>query len=114
MADGRSIAFPVLKINETSFDRQERMTLVRDEQGYALDTHDGQRYRFLPFDGDEQNQLLMSLSIKASGACIHFQYDNQARLVQITDSGNRLIRFTYTDDNRIHKIFLPKIGRAHV
>ncbi|MGB3609264.1 MAG: RHS repeat-associated core domain-containing protein, partial [Cellvibrio sp.] len=118
MADGRSIAFPVLKISETSFDRQERMTLVRDEQGYALDTHDGQRYRFLPFDGDEQNQLLMSLSIKASGASIHFQYDNQARLGQITDSGNRLIRFTYTDDNRIHKIFLPtpesNLTRSHL
>ena len=118
MADGRSIAFPSLKAGETSFDRQERMTLLRDEQGYALDTSDGQRYRFFPFGDDEQNQLLMSLSAKASGATIQFQYDTSARLVQIIDSGNRLIRLSYTDNNKIHKIFLPapesNVTRSHL
>ena len=118
MADGRPIAFPTLKVNETSFDRQERITLLRDEQGYALDTSDGQRYRFFPFGGDEQNQLLMSLSVKASGATIQFQYDTSARLVQIIDSGNRVIRFTYTDENKVHKIFLPapesNLTRSHL
>ena len=39
-----------------SFDRQERMTLLRDEEGYALDTADKKRYRFQPFNGNAEQQ----------------------------------------------------------
>lgn len=108
LADGRSVAFPVLHINEKSFDRQERMTLLRDAEGYALDTKDKQRYRFTPFQGQAEKQLLTSLSQTTSGASIYFYYNEQAQLQQITDSGGRLIQFSHTDDGRIHKIFLPE------
>ncbi|HSC69488.1 MAG TPA: DUF6531 domain-containing protein [Cellvibrio sp.] len=108
LADGRSVAFPALNIGETCFDRQERLTLLRDEQGYALDTKERQRYRFTPFQGQLDNQLLTSLSQTTSGASIHFYYNEQGQLNQIIDSGGRLIRLSYTDDNRIHKIFLPE------
>lgn len=118
MADGRSIVFPSLKAGETSFDRQERMTLTRDVNGYALNTSDGRQYRFLPLIGEVQDHLLASLSIRSSGATIHFHYDDSARLIQIIDSGNRIIHLTYTDDNKIHKIFLPSqesnLTRSHV
>ncbi|PUA28482.1 MAG: hypothetical protein B0W54_18740 [Cellvibrio sp. 79] len=108
LADGRSVAFPALDINETCFDRQERMTLFRDEDGYALDTKDKQRYRFAPFNGQQDNQLLTSLSQTTSGAAIKFYYNDKGQLHQIIDSGGRLIQLSYTDGNRIHKIFLPE------
>lgn len=108
LADGRSIAFPALNINEESFDRHERMTLRRDAEGYALDTKDKQRYRFTPFQGKQDKQLLTSLSQTTSGATIYFYYNEQAQLQQIIDSGGRLIQFSHTDDGRIHKIFLPE------
>lgn len=108
MADGRGVAFPALDINETSFNRQERMTLFRDEEGYALDTSDRKRYRFTPFNGDKENQLLTSLSQTTSGAAIRFFYNEKAQLHQIIDSGNRQIHITYTDEGRIHQIYLPE------
>jgi len=108
LADGRSIAFPALDINETCFDRQERMTLFRDENGYALDTKDKQRYRFTPFNGQPDNQLLTSLAQTTSGAAIKFYYNEKGQLNKIIDSGGRLIQLSYTDDNRIHKIYLPE------
>lgn len=108
LADGRSVAFPSLHINEQSFDRQERMTLLRDAEGYALDTKDKQRYRFTPFQGQQDKQLLTSLSQTTSGATIYFYYNEQAQLQQIIDSGGRLIQFSHTDDGRLHKIFLPE------
>ena len=108
LADGRSVAFPALAVNETSFDRQERLTLFRDEEGYAMDTSDRKRYRFTPFQNQIDNQLLVSLSQTTSGAKIEFSYNDKAQLTQIIDSGGRLIRFSYTDNNRIHKIYLPE------
>ena len=108
LADGRSVAFPALDINESCFDRQERLTLFRDEEGYALDTSDKKRYRFAPFQGQADNQLLTTLSQTTSGAKIEFFYNDKAQLTQIIDSGGRLIRFSFTNDNRIHQIFLPE------
>ncbi len=108
LADGRSVAFPALDINETCFDRQERLTLFRDEDGYALDTSDKKRYRFAPFQNQIDNQLLTSLAQTTSGAKIEFFYNDKGLLNQIIDSGGRLIRISYTDDNRIHQIFLPE------
>lgn len=108
LADGRSVAFPALDINEACFDRQERVTLIRDEEGYALDTADKQRYRFKPFNGCADDQVLVSLTQIANGLGIHFFYDEKARLTRIIDSGHRPIHITYTDDNRIHKIYLPE------
>ena len=108
LADGRSVAFPALDINETCFDRQERLTLFRDQEGYAMDTADKQRYRFTPFHDQADNQLLVSLSQTTSGAKIEFFYNDKAQLTQIIDSGGRIIRLNYTDDNRIHQIFLPE------
>ena len=118
MADGRSIAFPSLKNGETSFDRQERMTLIRDVQGYALDTSEGLRYRFAPFNDNNEDQLLISLKQKSSGALIDFQYTAEGLLLQIIDSGGRFIRFTHTDEGQIHQILLPEpqsnITRDHI
>ena len=108
LADGRSVAFPALDINETCFDRQERLTLFRDKEGYAMDTSDRKRYRFTPFEGQADNQLLTSLSQTTSGAKIEFFYNDKGLLNQIIDSGGRLICFAYTDDDRIHQIFLPE------
>ncbi len=108
MADGRGVAFPALDINEKAFNRLERMTLFRDAQGYGLDTAEKQRYRFTPFNGRQDQQLLTSLTHITSGLGIQFFYDDQARLTRILDSGQRQIHLTYTSDNRIHKIFLPE------
>src|SRR5690606_28163158 len=107
MADGRPVVFPSLKAGETSFNRLERMMLIKDVQGYALDTSDGLRYRFAPHEGAPDTQLLISIKQKSSGALIDFQYNVEGQLLQIIDSGGRFIRFTYTDDGRIQQILLP-------
>jgi RHS repeat-associated protein len=82
--------------------------LTKPEEGYALDTSDKKRYRFTPFNGDKENQLLASLSQTTSGAAIRFFYNEKAQLHHIIDSGNRPIHITYTDEGRIHQIYLPE------
>lgn len=118
LADGRSVAFPALKIDETCFDRAERLTLIKDISGYALDTSEGLRYRFTPFNNHPDNQLLATLTQKSSGARIDFQYNGDGLLQQIIDSGGRFIRLTYTEEKRVHKIYLPdpqpNATRSHV
>jgi RHS repeat-associated protein len=107
LADGRPIAFPRLEMGDSSFDRAERLTLIRDSRGYAIDASDGLRYRFENSILEEQRHRLKYISHKAMGVRIQFEYDSQNLLRQIIDSGGRFIRLEYNTDNQLHKIFLP-------
>ena len=107
MADGRPVAFPRLTEGTASFERAERLMLVRDSRGYAMDTVDGLRYRFFLFDTKNRRYKLRNVTEKTAGAQIQFEYDKQGLLRQIIDSGDRYIRLEYNDDNLLHKIFLP-------
>lgn len=110
LTDGRPLAFPKLKSGEASFDRAERMTLIRDSYGYAMDTSEGLRYRFFLYDdsGEENEYKLQYIAEKSSGAQIRFGYDTQGRLEEIVDSGGRHIGLGYNQDGLLEKVFLPK------
>lgn len=108
LADGRPVAFPALKPGEISFDRADRLTLSRDEHGYALDTADGLRYRFAPHNGDAANQPLESVSDRAGSGHIRFYYNRDGHLEHIVDSGGRTVRIQNNPDGTIHRIFLPE------
>lgn len=107
LADGRPVAFPRLEIGDTSFERADRLTLIRDSRGYAMDTIDGMRYRFEIGNAAEKRHRLRYIAHKSTGVKIQFEYDGQSRLRQIIDSGGRFIRLEYNADNFLHKIFLP-------
>jgi RHS repeat-associated protein len=107
LADGRPAAFPRLDVGDTSFDRANRLTLIRDLRGYALDTIEGLRYRFEVSNSADKRHRLRFIAHKSTGVKIQFEYDGQSRLRQIIDSGGRFIRLEYNADNRLHKIFLP-------
>jgi len=107
LADGRPVVFPRLQTGNTSFDRIDRLTLIRDSHGYAMDTSDGLRYRFEAGKSTEKRYRLKRITHKSMGVQIQFEYDSQSRLRQIIDSGGRFIRLEYNADNLLHKIFLP-------
>lgn len=107
LPDGRPVAFPRLEVGDTSFERADRLTLIRDSRGYAMDTIDGLRYRFEISNPAEKRHRLRFIAHKSTGVKIQFEYDGQNRLRQIIDSGGRFIRLEYNADNLLHKIFLP-------
>jgi RHS repeat-associated protein len=107
LADGRPVAFPRLDVGDTSFERTDRLTLIRDSRGYAMDTIDGLRYRFEVSHPAEKRYRLKFIAHRSTGVQIQFEYDGQNRLRQIIDSGGRFIRLEYNANNLLHKIFLP-------
>lgn len=107
MADGRAVAFPVLAIGDACYNRAERMTLIRDSRGYAMDTSAGYRYRFYPEKSVSGAHLLQSLTEKTLGSTIKFAYSPQAHLIEITDSVGRFIRFRHNEQGQIKQILLP-------
>lgn len=106
MADGRPIAFPILEQGEVSFNRDERMTLIRDSNGYAMDAAEGLRYRFCT-EAHDGLHLLYSLTEKTMGSSIRFSYSIRGELCEIMDSVGRFVRLEYNSDSQITKILLP-------
>jgi RHS repeat-associated protein len=107
MADGRPVAFSRPALGESCFERNERLTLISDSLGYALDTVGGLRYRFEVSNVEERRHRLKHIAQKSTGIKIQFVYDGKNRLCQIIDSGGRFIHLQYNADNRLQKIFLP-------
>ena len=107
LSDGRPVAFPLLQSGDSCFHRDERLTLIRDSRGYALDTMAGLRYRFTLVNAYERSHKLKTITQKSSGLKIELEYDSHSRMRQIIDSGGRFIRLEYNADNLLHKVFLP-------
>ncbi|WLQ16197.1 DUF6531 domain-containing protein [Hahella aquimaris] len=117
MQDGRHMAFPALKEGEESFNRQERMTLHRDDQGYRLKHVDGNWLRFTPAAASGYPQAtvthyLSAITDATENACIQFHYTAGGCLSRIIDSGGRRIQFESDADNRIRRILLPHPDNA--
>lgn len=106
LPDGRPLAFPLLKEGETCFDRAERVTLLRDSNGYALDQIDGVRYRFLLMDASNNRHKLKTITQMSTGAQIQLEYDADERLRRIIDSGGRCIHMEYQGP-LLHQVWLP-------
>jgi RHS repeat-associated protein len=107
LPDGRSVAFPALDVGEESFQRDEKLSLICDSNGYALDTSDGLRYRFALLDADKRRYKVSTLTQKSSGAQIRFEYDEHLLLRHIIDSGGREIYLEYHPEGLLHQIWLP-------
>ncbi|MBZ5709404.1 DUF6531 domain-containing protein [Nannocystis pusilla] len=105
LADGRSLAFHALHPGQTSFDRDERATLVRDRGGYSLRLADGLEYRFgLPVEGAA---VPLQAIADVAGQQIRLSWSVAGRLTRIVDSGGRSFDVENDDDGRIVAIHGP-------
>ncbi len=102
--DGRNVSFPTLEVGDDAFDRQEKLSLFKDEEGYYLRDRDRLYYRF----GLARNGIKPLASISnGPGFKIEFSYTLQGHLKQITDSANRVFTMDTDGSGRITAIHAP-------
>ena len=109
-SDGRYIGFLQVPVGGSHFNRQEKMTLSRDERGYRISTREGLKYRFklsgLLSRGSVSDLPLAYVSDR-SGNRITLQYDEQGHLVCIRDSCGRLFGFENDAEGYLTQITAP-------
>jgi RHS repeat-associated protein len=110
MQDGRAVAFPILNIEDTYFDRFEKLTLIRDDAGYAVRTSTSWIYRFTQTIGETEEHQLTAIE-DSVGNRILFFYDHKGKLCEIIDSNQRYLRIESDDLDRITAIILPHPDR---
>ncbi|MCB9294577.1 MAG: RHS repeat protein [Lewinellaceae bacterium] len=86
LADGRLAFFPQLEVGEAFLDRQEKLELRRDEQGYYLRDEKRFLYRFHEGVGDDWPLARVE---DTSGNKIQFNYDGHLALREVVDSAGR-------------------------
>ncbi len=106
LEDGRTTAFPELGIGEEWFDRTEKLTLGRNENGYFLKNSERLIHTFQPSQKDADIHILRSI-IDLTGNRIRFEYDDEDQLIQIVDSAKRIIKFEHGADGRIRTLHAP-------
>ncbi|OON69094.1 hypothetical protein B0919_10310 [Hymenobacter sp. CRA2] len=105
-ADGRGIAFDLVPLGGQDYNRLEKLTLLRDEQGYAVVDHaQNLTYRFGPNRGDEVMPL--AAIEHPNGFSIRFRYDGAGYLTEIEDSAHRLLQVSTDSQGRILHIKAP-------
>lgn len=104
MADGRPLGFPALRLGESFYQRQDRLTLGRDEKGYYLEDQDLLRYRFEHMLGDGTHAL--SRIEDRNGFHIQFLRDGNDRLYRIIDSVERVLAIENDGLGRITGIYI--------
>lgn len=112
MEDGRPIAFPILEIGEECFERSEKLTLFRDEQGYAVRNGENLIYRFQTSGDETAERKLISIKDLA-GNSIQFSYDRHQHLEKIIDSGGRILQVATDQQGRITTISVPHPDDAY-
>jgi len=113
LQDGRLTLFDKIDVGESSFNRQEKLTLYRDDvHSYYITDLDGLIYRFTektysnPHNKTTAN-LLQSISNR-NGYSIRIKYDNDGIINRIIDTAGRTIRFETEGKGHISAIHLPK------
>lgn len=106
LADGRGVLFPAIAAGGRAFDRRERLSLLQDEQGYALQTAERLIYRFSPV-GRPNGEHALSAIEDFNGNRIQFEHDPQGRLNLIIDSANRILEFELDSEGRIATLIAP-------
>lgn len=107
MADGRPVIFPLLEVGGSYINRQEQLTLERDDEGYLLRDKAQLFYRFTKDAyGAHQTYLLGSIA-NANGFAIRFAYNHHGHLEQIKDSAGRLLPVKTDSAGRILAIHAP-------
>jgi RHS repeat-associated protein len=108
--DGRYIPFLQLPMGGSYFNRQEKMTLSRDERGYRIKTKGGLTYRFQLAglkNGGPVAEIPLAYVYDRSGDRIVLHYDEDARLVQIHDSCGRVFGFANDVNGNLIQISAP-------
>jgi RHS repeat-associated protein len=103
--DGREQAFLPIAVGGEQFDRKEKVTLIRDGEGYGLRFQDGIVHRFGEVVAGEPQRLVRIDDVH--GNSIRFEYDRHARLCKIVDSCGRDLVVTSDSDRRIVQISGP-------
>ncbi len=112
MEDGRPIAFPALEIGEEYFDRAEKLTLLRDEQGYAVRNAENLIFRFQTLGKETAERKLTSIE-DLTGNSIRFRYDRDQHLQKIIDSAGRTLQVITDHQGRITAISVPHPDDAY-
>ncbi|MBC8070170.1 MAG: RHS domain-containing protein, partial [Deltaproteobacteria bacterium] len=106
-AEGRHIAFPTLAEGESYFNRQDQLTLGRDQAGYSLVDAEGRTHRFIRCSGRPKDECLLHSIVSRQGHRVVFMYDRRGCLETIVDSGGRRLNVRSDDRGRIVAIEGP-------
>jgi RHS repeat-associated protein len=87
MADGRPLGFPALRVGQSFYQRQDKLTLRRDDAGYRLESADHLSYRFGQRDAEGKQAL--SRIENRQGFSIRFARNSLGHLAGIVDSAGR-------------------------
>lgn len=99
LPDGRATAFALLLNNEENFyNRPEKLTLIKKEEGFDLIDHAEQLTWH--FSRVEKNKYKPSSLRNLSGFTIKFKYDRTGKLIKITDAVGRQIDVLYDEQGR--------------
>lgn len=110
--DGRFVDLLYVLAGESVYDRQERLTIARDESGFRLTGVDGLTRRFSPGSKPAQDPanpivFLLREVVSRAGHRITCSYDDLDRLVEIIDSGGREIGFAYDERDHLTTLTAP-------
>ncbi len=112
LTDGRSVTFPALVPGESYFDRQERLSLGHDSDGYLLQDSSGLSWRFGRVTFDRDVLALMQVENR-TGDRIEFCYDKYGWIELIVDSAGRRLPVSTDAGGRILEIRAPHPDNLH-
>ena len=104
MGDGRYVSFPSLEVGESSYNRQDKLTLFRDEKGYFIRN---ERYEYYRFDESRGKEWPLIRISNDSGQQVTLSYDEFGALTQIVDCCGRVLSIETDFFNRITAIHGP-------
>lgn len=104
LADGRLAFFPQLEVGEAFLDRQDKVELRRDEQGYYVRDERRFLYRFHEGVGDDWPLARVE---DTSGNRIQLNYDGHLALREVIDSAGRHLQVDTDAFGRITAIHAP-------
>jgi RHS repeat-associated protein len=108
--DGRYIPFLQVPIGGSFYNRQDRMSLFRDERGYRVRTHAGLTYRFR-LSGAQSlgpvSEIPLGYLYDIGGQRIVLHRDDRGRLCEIHDSCGRVFSFENDEYGQLLEIVGP-------
>lgn len=104
LSDGRPASFIELSDGESTFNREEKLTLSRKENAYTLFNHEERlNYHFIQTDLNEPDVYRLASITNETGHAIRFRYIN-SRLSGITDTVGRELIIVSDKENRITQV----------
>jgi RHS repeat-associated protein len=112
-SDGRVIELPAITEGETGFNREEKLYLIHDKEGYGIRTANNLFHRFGVAASD--GEMKLSSIEDFNEFKLEFSYNTAGHLEQIVDSTGRKIQIQNDNAGRILKIVGPhpeKVGKT--